>query len=106
MKVMSTLQKSALLAAAALAFACAAHAASSGEKVYEKTCTVCHSDGLSGAPRLGNKPEWAPRIPKGKDALVESVRNGKGLMPPRGGNDRFTDEDLRAAVEFIVSKAQ
>lgn len=81
-------------------------AATPGEKVYEKTCTVCHSEGLSGAPRLGDKSEWAHRIAAGKDALVESVRKGKGLMPPRGGNDRFSDEDLRAAVEYIIARAR
>ena len=98
--------RTAVLAALALAFGAAAHAASPGEKVYDKTCVVCHGDGLSGAPRLGDKPAWEPRIANGKDALVESVRKGKGLMPPRGGNDRFTDDDLRAAVDFIVSKAR
>ena len=83
-----------------------ASAATHGEKVYGKTCTVCHTDGLSGAPRLGNSAEWAPRIPAGKDALVESVRRGKGLMPPRGGNERFSDDDLRAAVEYILSQVR
>jgi len=81
-------------------------AATPGQKVYDKTCSVCHADGLSGAPRLGNAAEWAPRISSGKDALLDSVRKGKGLMPPRGGNDKFDDNDLRAAVEYILSKAR
>ena len=93
-----------LAAVALLAAGASAVAATQGEKVYGKTCTVCHTDGLSGAPRLGNVAEWTPRIPAGKEALVDSVRKGKGLMPPRGGNDKFNDDDLRAAVEYILSK--
>ena len=77
-----------------------------GEKVYRKTCVVCHSDGISGAPRLGNTLEWAPRLAAGRDALVASVRNGKGLMPPKGGNPTFTEDELRAAVDYILSKAR
>jgi cytochrome c5 len=96
----------AAVSALALAAAGAGHPATLGEKVYERTCTVCHGDGLSGAPRLGNRAEWAARVPKGTEALVESVKNGKGLMPPRGGNAKFTDEELRAAVEYMISRVR
>jgi cytochrome c5 len=103
-----TMRNIAVLGLAALAFGAGgiASAATHGEKIYGKSCTVCHTDGLSGAPRLGNLAEWAPRIPAGKEALLESVRKGKGLMPPRGGNVEFDDNDLRAAVEYILSKAR
>jgi cytochrome c5 len=104
----TNMRKIAVLGIAALALggSAMASAATHGEKVYSKTCTACHTDGLSGAPRLGNVAEWASRIPAGKEALVESVRKGKGLMPPRGGNVQFDDNDLRAAVEYILSKAR
>jgi len=94
----------ALVAAAASVAANTAGAASQGELVYRKTCVVCHSEGMLGAPRLGDSRAWAPRLAAGKEALVASVRNGKGEMPPKGGNPKFTDEDLRAAVDYIVSK--
>ena len=104
---MRTLHSLAAALALAMPFALPpAFAASQGEKVYDKTCVVCHSEGISGAPRLGNSQEWAPRIAAGKEALVASVRNGKGQMPAKGGNPKFTDEDLRAAVDYIVSKSR
>jgi cytochrome c5 len=93
-----------LCAAGVFLLALDAGAAPQGDKVYARTCVVCHADGLSGAPRLGNAEEWKPRVPAGKAALVDSVRKGKGLMPPRGGNDTFTDDDLRAAVDYMLSK--
>lgn len=81
-------------------------AAPRGEKVYDRTCVVCHDTGLSGAPRLGNRGEWVQRIGAGIDALVSSVKNGKGQMPPKGGNDKFTEEELRAAVEYMLAKVR
>jgi len=81
-------------------------AAPRGDKVYDKTCVVCHDTGVSGAPRLGNRSEWVPRISAGIDALVSSVKNGKGQMPPKGGNDKFTEEELRAAVEYMLAKVR
>jgi cytochrome c5 len=102
---MSRVTRIFIAAAVAASFAgSASHAASQGEKVYDRTCIVCHGDGLSGAPRLGNKSEWATRAARGKEALFESVKNGKGLMPPRGGNSKFTDEDLRAAIEYMLAQ--
>jgi len=80
-----------------------ADAAPSGRKVFEKTCTVCHSEGLSGAPRIGDRAAWIPRVEKGREALVTSVRHGKGLMPPKGGNEDFSEEELRAAVDYILA---
>jgi cytochrome c5 len=93
-------------ALASLAAAGASIAAPRGDKVYDKTCVVCHDTGLSGAPRLGNRSEWAPRMSAGIDALVSSVKNGKGQMPPKGGNDKFTEEELRAAVEYMLAKVR
>ena len=77
-----------------------------GEKVYETTCVVCHSAGVSGAPRLGDKSAWAERLAKGKESLVNSALKGKGLMPPKGSNPKFNDEDIRAAVEYMVSASK
>ena len=104
---MSTVQHLAAALALAMTFALPpALATTRGEKVYDKTCVVCHSTGISGAPRLGNSQEWTIRLAAGKEALVASVRNGKGQMPAKGGTPKFTDEDLRAAVDYIVSKAR
>ncbi len=81
-----------------------------GKEVYESACFMCHTSGTAGAPKLGDKPAWAPRISQGMDILVEHAIHGfqgsAGLMPPRGGRSDLTDEDIRAAVDYMVSTSQ
>jgi cytochrome c5 len=57
---------------------------------------------VAGAPKLDDAAAWAPRIALGKDALVQSVLNGKGAMPPKGGNPALSEEQIRAAVEYMI----
>lgn len=76
-----------------------------GEKVYGASCVSCHGAAVMGAPKLGDKPSWTPRIAKGVDALYKSSMEGLKMMPPRGGNAALKDEELKAAVDFMVSKA-
>lgn len=71
-----------------------------------KTCFVCHATGVAGAPKLGNKAEWAPRIGAGKDALVSTVIKGKGAMPPRAGAANLEDEEIKAAVDFMLASVK
>ncbi len=80
-------------------------AAGNGEALYKQACQVCHAAGVAGAPKLGDKAAWAARLPLGIDALYNSVANGKGAMPPRGGA-QASDADLRAAVEFMAAAAK
>jgi len=80
--------------------------AADGKKVYDSTCTACHTSGVANAPKLGDKAAWAPRLKQGMDALVQSAEKGKGAMPPKGGNAALSDADLRAAIEFMVSQAK
>jgi cytochrome c5 len=90
----------------AQAAAPAAGGAADGKKVYDSTCTACHAAGVAGAPKLGDKAAWAPRIKQGMDTLVQSATKGKGAMPPKGGNASLSDADLRAAIEYMVSQAK
>lgn len=78
-----------------------------GEQVYTTACAMCHVAGLAGAPIFGDKAAWAPRIAKGMDALFTNALQGtsKG-MPPKGGQIAMPDEDIKAAVAYMVSKAQ
>ena len=78
----------------------------SGEQVYKNSCQSCHAAGVAGSPKLGDKAAWVPRIATGIDALVASVVNGKGIMPPKGACASCSDDDLRAAVEYMVSQSQ
>jgi cytochrome c5 len=100
-KVTSTLIAAMLLSASGAVFADA-----DGQKVYQTSCQACHASGAAGAPKLGDKEAWAPRIATGMDALVASVTNGKNAMPPKGACMSCSDDDLKAAVEYMVSQSQ
>ena len=97
----------ATVAAAAPAAAAAATTSDPavGKALYEKSCTVCHAAGVAGAPKSGNKEEWAPRIAKGMDALYKSSINGLNAMPPRGASTA-TDDEIKAAVDYMVNAAR
>ena len=77
-----------------------------GATVYNTICMACHSSGVAGAPKTGDKAAWAPRIATGMEALVKSATNGKNAMPPRGGAADLTDAELKAAVEYLVGQAK
>lgn len=77
-----------------------------GEALYASVgCAACHGAGVAGAPKLGDAEAWGPRIEQGADALYQSVFNGKGVMPPRGGSSA-SDEEIMAVVDYMVSQAQ
>jgi len=76
-------------------------AAADGKAVYEKSCKMCHG---AMKPKMGDKEAWAPLIKQGADALTASVIKGKGMMKPKGG--AATDEDAKAAVEYIISQSK
>jgi len=76
-------------------------AAADGKAVYEKSCNGCHA---AMKPKIGDKEAWAPLIKKGADALTASVIKGKGIMPPKG--TAASDADVKAAVEYILSKSK
>lgn len=80
--------------------------AADGKAVYDKVCTVCHASGVANAPKLGDKAAWAPRIATGRDALVASVIKGKGAMPPKGGAGDLKDDDVKAAVDYLIGAAK
>lgn len=93
-----------------LAFGIAALAgnafAADGKAVYDKTCVACHASGVANAPKFGDKAAWAPRIATGRDALIASVVKGKGAMPPKAGAANLNDDDIKAAVEYMVGAAK
>jgi cytochrome c5 len=84
----------------------ASGAESIGQARFEKTCSACHATGVAGAPKLGDRAAWAPRIAKGIDALLQSAINGKNAMPPRGTCVSCSDAELKAAIEYMLSKAR
>lgn len=80
--------------------------ANEGKSVYMRNCRMCHQTGMGGAPKTGDKAAWNALIAKGVDKLVANGINGKGRMPPRGGNPNLTDEEVRAAVMYMVEQAR
>ena len=93
------------MAAAALILAQPALAAD-GKTVYGQTCAACHATGLANAPKLGDKTAWSPRAGAGTAALVANVVKGKGAMPPKAGNASLSEDDIRAAVEYMLGQVK
>lgn len=76
------------------------------EAIYNTICKACHETGVAGAPKTGDKAAWAPRIATGSAALLKSAITGKNAMPPRAGDASLSDDELKAAVEYLVGKAK
>jgi cytochrome c5 len=84
-------------------------AADSGKALYNSTCVACHGAGIAGAPKLGDKAAWAPRIAQGNATLYEHAIKGfqgkAGMMPPKGGATA-PDADVKAAVDFMIAASK
>lgn len=81
-------------------------AARTGEQVYNAACQACHATGAAGAPKLGDKAAWAPRIQQGMDTLMTHALKGFNAMPARGTCGNCSDQEIRGAVEFMIGKSK
>ena len=118
--VMATAEQAPAPAAAVVTAAATDTAAAGGDetgkRVFSSLCFTCHGNiggggGLPNVPHFGDKAAWADRIAQGKPLLYERALNGftgaSGIpMAPKGGNPNLTDDEVRAAVDFIVSNSQ
>lgn len=95
-----------VMAGAVLAITGCEKKPSLGEVTFQGTCKTCHANGLNGAPIFGNKKMWAKRVEQGIPTLIEHATNGYGLMPAKGGNTDLSDEEIAAAVNYMVSQVQ
>jgi cytochrome c5 len=73
-----------------------------GEAAFTQVCSACHSTGVNGAPKIGDKAAWGPRIAQGKDTLYKDAIQGKGNMPPKGGTT-WPDATIKMTVDYMVS---
>lgn len=80
--------------------------AAKGKSIYDASCAVCHASGVAGAPKLGDKAAWAARIKAGSSTLYASAIKGKNAMPPKGGNPALSDDDVKAAVDYMVAQSK
>lgn len=96
--------KKIVFAAAVAAFAMAAQAEPNMDK-YNKSCVVCHDMGVAGAPKVGDEAAWGPRLEKGMDALLSSVKNGLNAMPPMGMCFDCSDEEYVELIQYMSTKS-
>jgi cytochrome c5 len=102
-----------LAAAAAAAVAAPRPVATvmTGPQVYNAACIVCHQPpGIGGAPAIGDMAAWAPRIAQGNDTLymhaIQGFQGAAGFMPPKGGRVDLSDDEIRAAVDYLVEESR
>lgn len=81
-----------------------------GKQVFDKVCIQCHGADktVAFAPKIVNHAEWAPRIAKGFQTLVNSAVNGfqgQGNMPAKGGDTSLTDDEVARAVAYMANQS-
>ena len=76
-----------------------------GKKVYEASCQACHGGAVPGVPHVGKKEDWAPRIKQGKDTLHKHAIEGFNAMPAKGGNGSLSDDEVKAAVDYMANQS-
>jgi len=83
--------------------------ADTGKALFTQACSACHSAGIAGAPKFGDKAAWAPRLAQGTATLYQHAIAGfqgkAGVMPPKGGSSA-PDADVKAAVDYMLSAAR
>lgn len=77
-----------------------------GQTIYRQACAFCHDKGVAGAPKTGDKDAWTPRLAQDMDALYAAALRGKGAMPAKGGNPALTENDVHAAVDYLVAQSR
>ena len=96
-------------AAAPAPAAAPAASADVGKKIYDSACVACHGAGVAGAPKLGDKAAWDDRIKQGSNVLYEHAIKGfqgkNGMMPPKGGSTA-SDEEVKAAVDYMAASVK
>ncbi|MDF1643817.1 MAG: c-type cytochrome [Pseudomonadales bacterium] len=80
--------------------------AASGEDTYRKTCAICHAGGTAGAPKLGDAAAWSVRAEKGLDGMLAVAKKGLNAMPPMGMCTSCSDDDLKAAITYMMDPSE
>jgi cytochrome c5 len=101
-----SLKKMSVIGAVLTLTACGDPQLKLGEEIYNGTCIACHAQGINGAPILGNNKMWAKRAPQGEEVLLEHASQGYGLMPAKGGNTDLSDEEVAAAIKYMLSQLE
>ncbi|MDW7746597.1 c-type cytochrome [Halomonas sp.] len=83
-----------------------AHAGIDGEAIYNQICMACHETGAAGAPVRGNAEQWSARLEQGIETLYDHSINGFNAMPAKGGNPSLSDDEVKAATDYLVQPVQ
>lgn len=78
----------------------------SGADVYAAACQACHAAGVAGAPVTGDASSWGNRLDQGLETLVAHAIDGLGAMPAKGGCGTCSDDDIEAAVVYMVDELE
>lgn len=104
------MKKVVTIAASLVLMSVATSTFANGEKTYKTACIACHGSGAAGAPKVGDKAAWADRIKQGSGTLhdhaIKGYKGKKGFMPAKGGRMDMSDADVKAAVDYMVSKSK
>ncbi len=99
--------KISLMLCTAIMFLTAPLMAAAGADTYNTACAMCHGAGIAGAPKL-EAAAWTDRLAKGEETLVkhaiEGFQGDSGYMPPKGGRLDISDEDIAAAVKYMIAE--
>ena len=79
---------------------------SAGRDVYGTACAVCDDSGVGNAPVLASAADWQSRLETGRAAMIDSVINGKGLMPAKGGQTQLSNEQITHAVDYMLAAVE
>ncbi|MDP3561795.1 MAG: c-type cytochrome [Legionellaceae bacterium] len=79
---------------------------SRGKQVYLSSCIICHQNGEMAAPIIGNGPNWYRRLKtSGLAGLYKNVLDGYNSMPIKGACVTCSDNDVIAAVDYILNQS-
>lgn len=97
-----------ILAVTTITLGIAQIAMADGKAVYEQACFACHTTGAAGAPKIGDKAAWAPRVAQGMDAMKKVALEGKpgtGMIA-KGGRTDLNNADVIAAMEYMIESSK
>lgn len=81
------------------------YAEANGGEIYNTYCAVCHKSGLNAAPKMGKKAFWIKRVAQGKETVYKHAIEGLRGMPPKGGIASLSDDDVKAAVDYMIGRS-
>jgi len=75
----------------------------SGQAVYDKFCTACHTSGALGAPKINVAGDWEARLEQGMDQVLKHAVEGYNAMPPKGTCNDCSEDEIQAAIDYMIA---